>query len=471
MMQQRVVLGLLFTSALIPNLAFGQRFENLMPGKDFAGWIKRGGNATYEVQGNELIGYSVLNTANTFLCSEKTYGDFILEYDFKVDPRLNSGVQIRSLCYDQPYSIEFQGKKINVPAKRVHGYQVEIDPDPTRDRWWSGGLYEEGRRDWLFPGALGGDGKAFTEIGRKSFKQNDWNHIRVEAKGPSIKTFLNGKPCAAIEDSLTPEGFIAFQVHGIGNDKSKEGTQVRFRNIRIADLGPKDNTITKEEKAKGWRLLWDGKSTKGWRGAKLDTFPTKGWEIKDGVLSVLPSGGGESVGGGDIITNDRYSRFELTLDFKITEGANSGIKYFVQPNLDPITGTGAKSATGSAIGLEFQILDDEHHPDAKLGRDGNRTEGGVYDLITPSKNKLTYPVGAWNHARIIVSGHFVSHWLNGIEVATYERDSDFFKSLIAQSKYKNIPGFGQWTDGHILLQDHGNKVSFKNIKIRDIITQ
>ncbi len=466
-MKQKYILSLAILSIVgIPNFALAQKAVNMLPDATFTGWVKRGGNATYVVEGNEIVGSCVLNSGNTFLCTERTYGDFVLEYDFKVDPRLNSGVQIRSECFDQKTQVSWNGKTFDTPAKRVHGYQIEIDPEVTRDRWWSGGIYDEARRSWLYPGALGGDNNEFTDAGRKLFRQGDWNHVRVEAIGDSIKTWFNGKPCAAIKDSMTLRGFIALQVHGIGNDKTKEGAQVRWRNITIKDMTPKDNTITKEERSAGWELLWDGKSTKGWRGAKLETFPASGWDMKEGVLSVLPSGGAESAAGGDIVTTKRYGQFELQLDFKITEGANSGIKYFCEPNLDPITGTGAKTKTGSAIGLEFQILDDERHPDAKLGRDGNRTVGSLYDLIPSVTNKKTHVIGSWNHAHIIVKGTHVEHWLNGQMVLEYERGSEAFRAFVKQSKFKSIPGFGEWPDGHILLQDHGNNVSFKNIKIR-----
>ncbi|MBV6458867.1 MAG: hypothetical protein HONBIEJF_02006 [Fimbriimonadaceae bacterium] len=228
------------------------------------------------------------------------------------------------------------------------------------------------------------------------------------------------------------------------------------------------NRLTERERADGWRLLWDGATTAGWRGARLETFPTRGWEIHDGELTVLATEGQESAGGGDIVTIERFRSFDLMLEFKITEGANSGIKYFCQPNLDPITGTGAKAATGSSIGLEFQILDDARHPDGKLGRDGNRTVASLYDLIPAASTKKASPVGGWNLARVLSTGRRVEHWLNGEKVLEYERGSPAFRDLVAQSKYKNIPGFGEWADGHILLQDHGNRVSFRNIKIRVI---
>lgn len=466
MKRRLIFLGTTLATFVLPLISTAQRASNMIIDHSLAGWVQHGGAAKYEVQGDEIVGTCVLNTSNSFLCTEKRYGDFILEYDFKVDPRLNSGVQIRSECFEQKALVVWQGKQIEIPAKRVHGYQIEIDPEPQRNRWWSGGIYDEARRDWLYPGSLGGDPKAFTDAGRQLFKQNDWNHVRVEAIGDSIKTWFNGKPCAAIKDSMTLKGFIALQVHTIGNDKAKDGAQVRWRNLKITDLGPKDNTLSKPERQAGWALLWDGKTTSGWRGAKLDGFPEKGWEVKDGELTVLASNGGESAGGGDIVTTKRYSQFELVADFKITEGANSGIKYFCQPNLDPITGAGAKAATGSAIGLEFQILDDERHPDAKLGRDGDRTEGSLYDLISAAAGKHVSLIGDWNTARIVVNGTRVEHWLNGFKVLEYERGSAAFRDLVTQSKYKSIPGFGEWQDGHILLQDHGNRVSFKNIKIR-----
>ncbi len=435
-----------------------------MIGKDLTGWVRRGGKALYKVEGGEIVGTAVLNSPNSFLCTEKTYGDFVLEYDFKVDPRLNSGVQIRSECFDHKTEVEWRGKKINVPAGRVHGYQIEIDPDPKRDRWWTAGVYDEGRRDWLFPGALGGNGKAFTEQGRKLFKRDDWNHIRVEAIGDSIKTWMNGEPCASVKDGMTPRGLIGLQVHNVGKDA--EGAQVRWRNLMITELTQTPNTLSDQEKADGWKLLWDGKSTDGWRSAKAETFPSKGWVIENGTLNVLATGGKESAAGGDIITRERYSDFELVADFKISEGTNSGIKIFVQPNLDPITGTGAKTSTGSAIGLEFQILDDLRHPDAKLGRNGDRTLGSLYDLMPAPSSKKPNPIGEWNTARIVSRGNHVEHWLNGEKLLEYDRGSADFRANVALSKYKTIPGFGEWKDGHILLQDHGDKVSFRNIKIR-----
>jgi len=429
---------------------------NLFNGKDFTGWKQLNGEAKYHVENNEVVGVSTLNTPNSFMTTEKTYGDFIFEVEVRVDARLNSGIQFRSLS------------KPDYRDGRVHGYQAEIDPSP---RAWSGGIYDEARRGWLYP-------LTDNPEGQKAFRNGAWNKYRIEAIGTQIRIWVNGINTANINDDETAEGFIALQVHSIRN-KEQEGSQVRWRNIRIktTDLEKErwpmfakeinyiPNTLTDYEKRKGWRLLWDAKSTDGWRGAKSDAFPAKGWEMKDGVLTVLESGGGESEHGGDIITVDTYSDFELIVDFNITEGANSGIKYFVDPELN--------KGTGSAIGMEFQVLDDSKHPDAKKGVMGNRTVGSLYDLIkaenlsAPSRNKGFHGVGKWNRARIVVNGGHVQHWLNEMKVVEFDRHSQIFRALVAYSKYAKWENFGQIPEGHILLQDHGNTVHFRNIKIRE----
>ena len=233
---------------------------------------------------------------------------------------------------------------------------------------------------------------------------------------------------------------------------------------------PENNTLTEQEKADGWKLLWDGKTTDGWRSPKSEAFPDQSWRIADGVLTVDPgwtNGEAEAQSGGDIITRERYGNFELSADFRCSHGCNSGIKIFVQPNLSPVDKvTGKPTGKGSAIGLEYQILDDANHPDAKLGRDGDRKLGALYDLFPCDPAKPVNPVGEWNHARIISQGHHVEHWLNGRKILEYDRGSAAFRDAVAKSKFKNIPDFGEWADGHILLQEHGSEVSFRNVKIR-----
>ncbi|MEO8405565.1 MAG: DUF1080 domain-containing protein [Chitinophagaceae bacterium] len=221
------------------------------------------------------------------------------------------------------------------------------------------------------------------------------------------------------------------------------------------------NTLTAAEKKQGWKLLFDGKTSKGWVGAYKDHFPDKGWVIKDGELSVLSSEGKEAANGGDIVTTAQYSAFDLSFEFKITPGANSGVKYFV--TLD-------QNNTGSAIGLEYQVLDDSLHPDAKLGRDGDRTLASLYDMIKAEKNpSFINPPGQWNRGRVIVyPDNKVEHYLNGIMVLSYVRGSKEFRDLVAISKYKIWKDFGEAPKGHILLQDHGNAVSYRSIKIKEL---
>ena len=223
------------------------------------------------------------------------------------------------------------------------------------------------------------------------------------------------------------------------------------------NAGP-ENALSKEEKASGYSLLFDGRSTDQWRGAYLDSFPAKAWVVLNGTLSHLKSAGAESTSGGDIITKEEYADFTLSLEWKIEKGGNSGIKYYVVENFP--------KPEGSALGLEFQILDDENHPDALKGKDGNRKAGSVYDLIPAPANKKLNKVGEWNHTVVVTKGNHAEHWLNGMLTASYERDSDSFKALVAGSKYKDKPGFGSWPKGHILLQDHGDLVQYRSIKIR-----
>ena len=234
-----------------------------------------------------------------------------------------------------------------------------------------------------------------------------------------------------------------------------------FITISTQMVWSQDNTLTSKEKEEGWELLWDGKTTEGWRGAKTTTFPAKGWAIEKGVLRVIPSDGAESAHGGDIITVRKYRNFTLKVDFKITKGANSGIKYFVDPELN--------KGEGSAIGCEFQILDDKNHPDAKQGVKGNRQLGALYDLIPADRSNPNYRFDetGFNTATIIVNGNRVQHYLNGVKVVEYVRNTPAFNALVAYSKYVDWKNFGNHAEGHILLQDHGDEVFFKNIKIKE----
>jgi hypothetical protein len=195
-----------------------------------------------------------------------------------------------------------------------------------------------------------------------------------------------------------------------------------------------------------WKSLFDGKTTKGWRGFKQTTFPKQGWVIKDGVLHHQPKGGG-----GDIITDESYGDFELTFDWKIAPGANSGVKYFILEE------------RGQAIGHEYQLIDDKTHPDAKNGI--KRTTASFY-AVFPAKDAKPREIGQWNESRILVKGNHVEHWLNGAMTVAYELGSPETKAAVAESKFKDVKGFGEKVKGHILLQDHGDEVWFRNLKIR-----
>ena len=453
-MKKKIIFTLIYSLVLSfthSQLVHAQKWANLFNGKDLKGWKQLNGKAKYSIENGEIVGTTVANTPNSFLCTEQEYGDFILELDLKVDNSMNSGVQFRSLS------------KADYQNGRVHGYQAEVDPS---DRAWSGGIYDEARRDWLYIPNMNTEGK-------KAFKKSQWNHYRIEAIGSTIRTFINGIPTAYLIDDMTAKGFIALQVHAIGKEQ-KEGTQIRWKNIKIQTenlkASPTDNcpvvnlvlnNLSTQEQAQGFKMLFNGKDFTGWRAVHGTKMPEKHWSVVDGTINVSPSDGSET--GNDIVTNELYGAFELVFEFKLSEGANSGVKYFINESFD----SGGKSG----VGLEYQVLDDERHPDAKLGAAGNRTMASLYDLIPSYKldKRFQRKIGEWNQARVIVyPNNIVQHWLNGFKVLEYECKSNVFNVLVARSKYEKYKGFGAGDKGNILIQDHGNNVSFKNMKIREI---
>lgn len=233
-----------------------------------------------------------------------------------------------------------------------------------------------------------------------------------------------------------------------------------FQILTFSAVYSQDNKLTNKEKKDGWQLLFDGQSMSKWKGALSDSFPSRGWLISDGTLSLNTQA--PRSGGGDIITKEEFSDFELMFDFKLTEGANSGVKYAVHIYNPPVPGLGA------VLGPEYQVLDDEKHPDAKAGRNGDRKLGSLYDMLPSSTGKALHPIGEWNTARIVSKGNHVEHWLNGVKVLEYDRGSDAYNEAFALSKFKNVKDYGKRENGHILIQDHGDKVYFKNIKIKKI---
>lgn len=428
-------------------------WEPLFNGVNFDGWKQLNGEAKYRIEDGVIIGTTVHGTPNSFMSTVKNYGDFVLELEVMVDNSMNSGIQFRSLS------------KADYNNYRVHGYQMEIDPS---DRGWSGGIYDEARRGWLYH-------LEYNPAAKSAFRKDAWNHYRIEAVGNEIRTFVNGVPCAHLIDDETAEGFISLQVHGIPKTAT-EGTEVKWKNVKIQTGNnikrmPQNgtpvvnllaNNLSDAEKAQGYRLLFNGENFDGWRSVNQKTFKASRWSVKEGgLLTVSPSDGSET--GNDIVTTENFGAFELQFDFMLTEGANSGVKYFVNEDFD----AGGKSG----IGLEYQVLDDEKHPDAKMGVVGNRTMASLYDLIPSEKLNARFAkkIGEWNHGSVVVlPDNTVQHWLNGFKVVEYKRKSNIYNALVARSKYAKFDGFGAADEGPILLQDHGDLVQYKSIKIRTL---
>jgi hypothetical protein len=449
------VLILLSVLSLFGTNVLAQKSIPLFDGVSLKGWKVLGGTSTFSVEDGVIVGTTVLNSGNTFLATEKEYGDFVLELDIKLEsPQGNSGVQTRS--HFDPSGNNGKGK--------VYGRQVEMDPTPRR---WTGGIYDEGRRKWLYPMDL-------NAAAKDAFKANEYNHFKIECIGNEMKTWVNGKACAWLIDTIDSRGFIALQAHNVTKPE-EAGKKIYFRNIRIQTTGlhpaafpnniyvvnHKPNMLTPYERKNGWQLLFDGKTSNGWVGAYKNSFPEKGWYIRQGAMNVEAAQGSESTNGGDIVTKNEYTAFDLSFEFRLTPGANSGVKYFV---------TLSEGNKGSAIGLEYQVLDDSLHPDAKLGRNGNRTLASLYDLIPAKKPSTSLrPIGEWNIGRVIVyPDNKVEHYLNGVKVLEYVRGSKEYRDLVAISKYNVWKDFGEAPRGRILLQDHGNAVSFRSVKIRKL---
>jgi len=423
----------------------------IFDGKTLTGWKQLGGAANYQVIDGVIVGSSRPGVPNSFLVTEKDYGDFILDFDVRQDVGpTNSGVQFRSVS-----TPEFENG-------RVHGYQTDVDPSP---RQWSGSIYEEAQRGWFYTGELYPPAKALYKFG-------EWNHYRVEAIGSHLRVWINGSPAADVIDDGHKSGFVGLQVHSI-NTPEEAGRTTSWKNIVVQTKNLKrapplgifirnnlPNNLDPEEKAQGWRLLWDGKTARGWRSAEAAGFPSKGWSLENGELAVASKGGG-----GDIMTDEEFGAFELQMEFKFAAGANSGIFYLLTSPRDP--------ASGAPLGLEYQILDDERHPDAKLGVDGNRTIASLYDVYPRAKLMtnvgIAPKVDLWQHARIVARPDgTVEHWLNGVKVLEFKRGSDDYRAHVAASKFKSTAGFGEAPKGRILLQDHGDAVAFRSIKIRDL---
>lgn len=399
----------LCVSALLLSTARGAELPDVFPeipwkplikAGSLDGWKQLGGVARYELKdGDTVVGTAVPNTPNSFLTTEKHYGDFVLEYEFKVDDRLNSGVQIRSNSLP------------DYRDGRVHGYQVEIDPDMKRARLWTGGIFDEARRGWL------NDLKDNDEA-REAFKPNEWNHIRVLADGPRIRTWVNGVAAAGLIDPLTMSGFVGLQVHGIGEGTEKAGAQVAWRKLRIKDLGQRE-----------WKPLFNGKDLTGWK-----TLPGGEWSVAEGVIH------GKSPASekrhGILLSEDSYQDFTVQLQFKVAAG-DSGFYWRAKPVDSGV----------SVHGFQVEV-------DSSMETGGLYETGGRGWVVKPEaefiETRAKYQPGEWTDLAVVVKGRNARVFLNGIETAKLEDDIKLN------------------TEGHFGLQLHGNldmDVSYRNIEI------
>jgi 3-keto-disaccharide hydrolase len=226
------------------------------------------------------------------------------------------------------------------------------------------------------------------------------------------------------------------------------------------------NALTAAERAAGWRLLFDGRTLRGWRGLGYDSVPTAHWVVVEGAIKKIASGkvpklpDGQPLSGGDLMTVDTFGDFELTWEWKVTPGANSGVKYNVSEELSV-----KEAPNHAALGFEYQILDDDRHPDGKLA---THRAGALYDLIAPSQPTHVRPVGEWNQSKLVFRGTHGEHWLNGEKLLEFDLGTARMDSGIARSKFRSLPWFGERRRGHLILQDHGDEVYFRNIKVRDL---
>jgi hypothetical protein len=246
----------------------------------------------------------------------------------------------------------------------------------------------------------------------------------------------------------------------ISSCQSSEEDQTNQQTNEVAPV----NTLTEAEKDDDWTLLFDGEDpSENWRGYCSDAFPEEGWTVEDNAIKVIGSGAGEAGGGGDIITKEKYSDFELQLEWKVAEGGNSGIFYLAEEQCGEEDGEPIWKSSP-----EFQILDNENHPDARLGEDGNRQAASLYDMMSADPQNAN-PHGEWNTARILVYQGTVVHFQNGEKVLEYHLWTDDWKEMVANSKFDEFPGFGDVAkEGYIGLQDHGNDVWFRNIKVKEM---
>ncbi len=443
-----------------PSSADEAGWRSLVDSPDLHEWETFSGSGTHVREGDVIVGTSKLGRAHTFFATKDHFSDFILELEMQMDSRLNSGIQIR--CADASPDIRPMG-----------GYHVDIDPTIKRE---TGIIWRNTLERWKqrYP-------RSMTPQSLASFRNGDWNRIRIEAIGPSIRVWVNEVQTTDLVDTGSPEGFIGLHIHPIGNE-AKAGLHVMWRDIRIkttdleASRWPTDpqvreisylvNELTEAEKRLGYRLLWDGKSFEGWRNVGAGEVSDGDWKIEDGALTVIAD---ESMDHkrppGGLMTKQLFGNFELEWEFRISKGADGGIQYLVGPQV----------AGDNGIGLEYRMVDDANHKSASMGTNGNRKLASATDLVAPrpltnqkiTMEKVFWGIGHWNKARVVSRDGKVEHWLNNEKVVEFDRNSQLFDALIPLSMHAGSPNYGKQVSGHILLRDSDQDVSFRSIKIRE----
>ncbi len=415
------------TLLLISSCAEKSKWKPLFNGTNLSGWTQVQGEAPYTIEDGAIVGTAVKNTPNSFLATDQSYSDFILELEIFWDSDMNSGVQIRS-NQDPDYR-----------NGNVHGYQIELDPS---DRGFSGGVYDEQRRMWLYPVSRNPQAKG-------AMKRGEWNTYRIEAIGNSINTWINGIQCARLVDDMTSSGFIALQVHSIGNNSGLEGTQVRWRNIRILtedlesnrkpvdesvpQISYLDNELTEWEINQGYEFLL---------GNGLDAMETQGeLTYNEGILSFESRG--------TLTTNRDFGNFILDLEFSIPDSTRGGISYYV----------GERSLT------TYNIVDDRAFSSESGETESLASLAGLIPAANYSvegRSKQYKGNGNWNQLRIVARNGSVEHWLNNEKAVDYDLGSESFRELMPE-----IGDFVPQANGKIRFEgDSGFR--FKNIKIKEL---
>ncbi len=387
-----------------------QRFKKLFNGKDLSGWTNNGTEKWY-VEKGELVCESGPDKKYGYLSTNKSYKNFILKLQFKLEANGNSGVFIRS----------------SIEGVKISGWQVEVAP-PNKH---TGGVYESYGRGWLIKP---------NPLDEKYLNATDWNKMEIRCVGDQITSWLNGHKMIDFNDAKIGQGngFIALQIHDGG------GIKVRWKKICVKELPDT------EPKAVS---LFDGKTFKGWHNFN-QTGEVKSWVIEDGALVCLGNAGiGHS---GDLVTDTDYENFELSWSWKITKGGNSGVMYHIVE--DP------KYKAPYETAPEYQLIDDIDYP-AKL--EEWQKAGADYAMNVANEKKKLKPVGEWNTSKIVYNKGSVEHWLNGEKIIAFQRDANW-ETQKKTGKWKTYPDYASKTKGRIGLQDHGNKAYFKDILIKPL---